>query len=128
MHYELEEAAREIISAAFGDDLVAWPNLPFTPPEDARPYAKFDYIPAISEAVGISRKCRYYVGIVQVGIVFKPGGGTDMARRAAQIICDKTPAGLELSTGFVYTAGEVMQTVKTKTGWMIPVRFKVRFG
>lgn len=126
MHFELEKAARSLIAKHFTDDQVAWPNIPFTPPADGGIYVKFNYMVAASEAVGISRKCRYYIGLVQVGIIFRPGLGNQYAREAASTLCKLIPEGLELDTGFVYTAAEVLTEIPSETGWMIPVRFEVR--
>lgn len=126
MHFELEEAARELVSRIAGDDVVAWPNVAFTPPADGSPYLKFDYMPAISEPVSLDRKCRYYVGIVQVSVIFQPEMGTRYAREVAKTFCAGVTDGLELTDGYVYNACEVFSIISTDTGLSLPMRFKVR--
>lgn len=138
MHYELEMAAREAVWSWFGDTYwISYPNTEFTPPADGSPWLKFDYIEALTQTVSLDRKCRVYVGIVQVSVFFSPGTGTSIAKNIAQGVAKRAADGIMLSmtddnglnpveVGCILEAGELKRVVKKDTGWMIPVQFTVR--
>lgn len=132
MHYELSVAAR----AALGEWLeipgneypVAYESVPFDPPSDGSKWLKFDYVEAETVRVGLSRKCAYYVGMVQIGIHFAPGLGMDATRQLAKNLADFFEDGKILINGcYIVEGGEVRPVQKSAGGWFYPVRFYVRY-
>ncbi|WP_279025576.1 phage tail terminator-like protein [Gibbsiella quercinecans] len=126
MHYDLELAARDFVYSNFPDVPMCIPNVNFNPPSDGSNWIKFDYIEALTETVSLDRQCRVFIGIVQVGVVFSPGAGTDAAKNLAKAIAKSARDGIMLATGYIVEAGAVKPTQPSGTGWMIPVRFAVR--
>ena len=136
MHYELYQASQEAIFAWFGDDYqIMTENADFIPPADGSPYLKYDYIEAASMTMSLDRKCRVYLGIVQVSVIFSPGTGVSVARKIAADVANRAIDGIMLSltddttatnVGYISEAGSVQQVVKHNSGWSIPVRFTVR--
>ncbi|HAN9009974.1 TPA: hypothetical protein IGN80_004191 [Escherichia coli] len=131
MQYELSLAAR-----AFVDDLlvnefpvrytVAWENCKFTPPADGSIWLKYDYTEVDTVTYGLSRKCKYYVGMVQISVFFSPGTGIDRPRQIANKLAESIVDGTMLDSGTIYESGVVNPVIKSKSGWFIPVRFYVR--
>lgn len=128
MHYDLMVSARVALAREFESQYpIAYENVDFTPPGDGGIWLKFDYMEADTDRISLDRKCISYIGIVQVGIVFPPGSGTDKARLAAKSIAEFFLDGKMLDTGYIYSGGEVRPVQKSNSGWFIPVRFSVRF-
>lgn len=128
MQYELSIASKKIVSQSakvIAPSLpISWENVGFTPPSGM--WLKFDYTEADTVTYGLSRKCKYYVGMVQVSLVFPPGNGVDKARRLANQLAESFVDGTMLETGYIYEGGVVHPVVKSQSGWLIPVRFYVR--
>lgn len=128
MQYELSIASKKIVSQsakAIAPSLpISWENVGFTPPSGM--WLKFDYTEADTVTYGLSRKCKYYVGMVQVSLVFPPGNGVDKARQLANQLAESFVDGTMLETGYIYEGGVVHPVVKSQSGWLIPVRFYVR--
>lgn len=128
MHYELMLAARVLLDTQFGPAYsISYENVPFVPPSDGSMWLKFDYMEAETRFLSLDRKCKSYIGIVQVAVIFSPGDGTDAARRAASDIAKFFYDGRMLQHGYIYQGAEVRPVQKHETGYMIPVRFTVRF-
>ena len=131
MQYELSLAARKFVDDILVNEIpfrypVAWENVKFTPPADGSMWIKYDYTEADSVTYGLSRKCKYYVGMVQLSIFFSPGTGVNKARQLANQLAESIEDGTMLETGYVYEGGVVNPVVKSQSGWFIPVRFYVR--
>lgn len=128
MQYELSIASKKVVSqsakAIAPSLLISWENVGFTPPSGM--WLKFDYTEADTVTYGLSRKCKYYVGMVQVSLVFPPGNGVDKARQLANQLAESFVDGTMLETGYIYEGGVVHPVVKSQSGWLIPVRFYVR--
>uniref|UniRef100_UPI00223C7903 DUF4128 domain-containing protein n=1 Tax=Escherichia coli TaxID=562 RepID=UPI00223C7903 len=93
-------------------------------------YLKVSYVEADSRSVDLSRKCRVYLAMVQIDVIFKPGIGTDSARLIAQNVAKYFPEGKILGDDkinlYVSEWAEVHGVQKAQTGWFFPVRFTVR--
>lgn len=127
MHYELMVAVRKELTARFHENYsIAYENVTFEPPKLGEMWLKFDYVEVSSDYVSLDRKCRSYVGMVQIGVVIQAGGGTDRPRKLAKEIADFFEDGKMLETGYVSEGGEVRPVQKSETGWFVPVRFCVR--
>lgn len=130
MQYELSLASRKFVSDLINTLPVrydvAYENAAFTPPKDGSMWLKYDYTEADTVTWSISRKCKYYVGMVQVSIFFSPGAGVDKARQVANQLAESITDGTMLDTGYIYEGGVVHPVVKSQSGWFIPVRFYVR--
>lgn len=126
MHYDLMIAARKALAEQFDQHAIAYENVAFTPPSFGESWLKFDYTEASTEYLSLDRKCRSFIGMVQVSVVFAPGSGVDRPRRLAKEIADFFEDGKMLQTGYIYQGGEVKPVQKSETGWLIPVRFYVR--
>lgn len=137
MHYELYQASQEALFRWYGNTYaIMTENVEFTPPADGSPWLKYDYIEAMTQTVSLDRKCKVYVGIAQVGVVFSPGTGISLARSIAKELAIRAVDGMiltvtdenDISTevGYIVEGGEVQPVVKHNSGWMIPVRFTVR--
>lgn len=128
MHYELSVAARVALAEQFGKAFpIQYENVDFVPPSDGGIYLKYDYTDADTEFLSLDRKCKSYIGMVQVGITFPPGSGTDKARRIAKDIADFFEDGKMLATGYISEGAITHKLQKSETGWFYPVRFYVRF-
>lgn len=126
--YDLETAARMDLFAAFGKRFkIAACNVEFESPKDGGMYLKYDYVPAERIVHSLDRKCISIIGMCQVMIIFKPGSGTEKARALAKEIANTFYDGKILSVGYVYSGGESKPQMKTDGGWVIPVRFYVRY-
>ncbi|AUV57183.1 tail terminator [Enterobacter phage Ec_L1] len=128
MHFELYEASAEFVASIIqdSDNLVAWENIAFTPPADGSEYYRFNYKEADTVTTSLDRKCAYFVGMVQVDVVFSPGSGISVARKLAADVAKSAIDGTMLSTGYILSRGAVHPAQKSDTGWFIPVRFYVR--
>ena len=128
MHYELSIAARVALAEQFGKAYpIQYENVDFVPPANGGMYLKYDYIDSDTEFLSLDRKCKSYIGMVQIGVVFPPGSGTDKARLVAKDIADFFDDGKMLSTGYIYEGAITHRLQKSETGWFYPVRFYVRF-
>lgn len=127
MHYELMLAARMALAEQYENQYkIAYENVNFTPPGDGSIWLAFHYHEVDSEYVSLDRKCRVYLGMVQVNVTLPPGTGTDKARLLAKDIAEFFEDGKMLNTGYISEGAEVRPVQKSETGWMIPVRFTVR--
>lgn len=127
MHYDLMLSARKSLAVEYESQYqIAYENVEFSPPGDGGIWLQYHYSEAETVFASLDRKCRYYVGMVQVNVVFQPGSGTDKARRLAKEIADFFDDGKMLETGYVVQGGEVRPVQKSETGWLVPVRFYVR--
>lgn len=128
MHYELMLAARKALAKQYERLYsIAYENVMFTPPDSGESWLKFDYKEADTIYMSLDRKCRSYVGMVQVGIVFPPNSGTDRARLLAKDIANFFEDGKMLETGYISEGASIHPVQKSETGWFIPIRFYVRF-
>lgn len=127
MHYDLMVAARKALAEEYESEYpIAYENVEFKPPSNGGMWLAFHYTEAETVYASLDRKCRYYVGMVQVNVIFAPGVGTDKARKIAKGIADFFDDGKMLETGYVSQGGEVRPIQKSETGWLVPVRFYVR--
>lgn len=138
MHLELYQASQEAVFNWFGTTYaIMTENSDFTPPADGSPYLKFDYIEASTMTVSLDRKCRVYLGIVQVSVIISPGAGILSGRKIADDVANRAIDGIMLTVtddgglnptevGYIVEGGEVNRVVKHDSGWSIPVRFTVR--
>ena len=86
MHYEMALKCKAAVAKFAADNglNVASDNVDFIPPRGGETYLKVSYVEADSRSVDMSRKCRVYLAMVQIDVIFKPGIGTDRARLIAQ--------------------------------------------
>ncbi|QDH94243.1 hypothetical protein [Escherichia phage vB_EcoS_PHB17] len=127
MHYELMLAARKALAEQYERRYpIAYENVEFVPPADGSQWLAFHYKEVDTAYLSLDRKCRSFIGMVQVNIVFAPGSGTDKARRLAKDIADFFEDGKMLDVGYIFEGGEVRPIQKSETGWLVPVRFSVR--
>lgn len=127
MHYELMVTARKALAVEFESRYpIAFENVDFRPPNHGEMWLQYHYHEAETVFASLDRKCRYYVGMVQVNVVCAPGAGTDKARRLAKEIADFFDDGKMLENGYISQGGEVRPIQKSETGWLVPVRFYVR--
>ena len=131
MHYEMALKCKAAVAKfAAGNGLkVASDNVGFIPPRGGETYLKVSYVEADSRSVDLSRKCRVYLAMVQIDVIFKPGIGTDCARIVAQRVAKSFPEGTIVdrdSKLYVSEWAEVHGVQKHETGWFFPVRFTVR--
>lgn len=127
MHYDLMVAARKALAEEYESEYpIAYENVEFKPPSNGGMWLAFHYTEAETVYASLDRKCRYYVGMVQVNVIFAPGSGTDKARKIAKGIADFFDDGKMFETGYVSQGGEVRPIQKSETGWLVPVRFYVR--
>lgn len=128
MHYELMLAARRALAGRYEKRYpISYENVSFTPPADGGLWLAFHYTEVSSEYMSLDRRCRSYIGMVQVNVVMPPGSGTDKGRQFAKDIANFFEDGKMLRTGYVSEGGEVKPVQKSETGWIVPVRFLVRF-
>lgn len=77
---------------------VAWPNIAFTPPDNA-PYGRVYVLPAQTVGQDLEGQLRTYQGILQLNIIAPAGSGVAQARRLAKSVADAFPEGLPLVEG-----------------------------
>ena len=131
MHYDIALKCKAAAAkfAAENGLKVAVDNVDFRPPTGGETYLKVSYVEADSRSVDLSRKCRVYLAMVQVDVIFKPGNGTDHARLIAQNVAKYFPEGEiidPINKVYVSEWAEVSGVQKHETGWFFPVRFTVR--
>ena len=131
MHYEMALKCKAEVAkfAAENGVKVAGDNVDFIPPKGGETYLKVSYVEADSRSVDLSRKCRVYLAMVQIDVIFKPGIGTDSARIIAQRVAKSFPEGKIVDSEsklYVSEWAEVSGVQKHETGWFFPVRFTVR--
>ncbi|QHR69624.1 tail terminator [Escherichia phage haarsle] len=127
MHYELMLSARKALATEYENRfMISYENVEFTPPGDGSPWLKFDYTEVDTEYLSLDRKCVSYIGMIQVGIVFPPGYGTDRPRVLAKEIAQFFYDGKMLEHGYIYEGARVHKPLKSESGWILPIRFYVR--
>ena len=131
MQYELSLAARKFVNGILVNNIpvrypVAWENVKFTPPSDGSMWIKYDYTEVDSVTYGLSRKCKYYVGMVQLSVFLSPGTGVNKARQLANQLAESIIDGTMLDIGYVYKGVIFNPVIKSQSCWLIPVRFYVR--
>lgn len=108
---------------------VAWPNLPFTPP-DSSPYGRVYVLPAQTVGQDLEGHMRTYQGILQLNIIIPAGSGVSQARGLAKSIADAFPEGLPLVEGdlTVYINGppQIRQPVQGSIDITHPVSMQYR--
>ncbi|HCQ07981.1 MAG TPA: hypothetical protein DIU03_01935, partial [Leclercia adecarboxylata] len=77
---------------------VAWPNIAFTPPDNA-PYGRVYVLPAQTVGQDLEGQLRTYQGILQLNIIAPAGSGVTLARGLAKSVADAFPEGLPLVAG-----------------------------
>lgn len=127
MHYDLMLAARKALAQEYESKYsIAYENVMFTPPPGGDMWLKFDYKEVDTEYLSLDRKCKAYIGMVQVSVVFPPNSGADRSRKLARDIANFFDDGKMLETGYISEGAKVHPVQKSETGWMVPVRFIVR--
>ena len=108
---------------------VAWPNLPFTPP-DISPYGRVYVLPAQTVGQDLEGHMRTYQGILQLNIIIPAGSGVSQARGLAKSIADAFPEGLPLVDGdlTVYINGppQIRQPIQGSIDITHPVSMQYR--
>ena len=94
---ELLESRIAVICSSLGLP-VAWPNIPFTPP-DSSPYGRAYVLPAQTVGQDLGGQLRTYQGILQFNVIDPAGGGVTQARGLAKSVADAFPEGLPLVDG-----------------------------
>ncbi|HID1059823.1 TPA: DUF4128 domain-containing protein [Enterobacter roggenkampii] len=77
---------------------IAWPNIAFTPPDDA-PYGRVYVLPAQTVGQDLEGQLRTYQGILQLNIIAPAGSGVSLARGLIKSVADAFPEGLPLVDG-----------------------------
>ncbi|QVW27737.1 tail protein [Hafnia phage Pocis76] len=128
MHYDLMLAARKELAKGFERQYsIAYENIHFTPPDAGDHWLAYHYTEVDTAYLSLDRRCISYIGMVQVNIVFPPNSGTDRPRMLAKDIANFFYDGKILETGYISEGASVKPVQKSETGWMIPVRFLVRY-
>lgn len=128
MHYELSFAVRRLLAVNFERDYkIQYENVDFVPPKNGGTWLKYDYKESDTIFLSLDRKCRSYIGMVQIAVIFPPGSGIDEARKTAKDIADFFDDGKMISSGYIYEGAKIHPVQKSETGWFYPVRFYVRF-
>ncbi|MCZ0535583.1 phage tail terminator-like protein [Escherichia coli] len=94
---ELLESRVAIIAESLGLP-IAWPNIAFTPPDDA-PYGRVYVLPAQTVGQDLEGQLRTYQGILQLNIIAPAGSGVTLARGLTKSVVDAFPEGLPLVDG-----------------------------
>lgn len=94
---ELLESRVAIIAESLGLP-IAWPNIAFTPPDDA-PYGRVYVLPAQTVGQDLEGQLRTYQGILQLNIIALAGSGVTLARGLTKSVADAFPEGLPLVDG-----------------------------
>ncbi len=125
---DLLESRVAIISASLGLP-IAWPNIAFTPPDDA-PYGRVYILPAQTVGQDMEGQLRTYQGILQLNIIAPAGSGVTLARGLAKSVADAFPEGLPLVDGdlTVYINGppQVRQPIQGNIDITHPVSMQYR--
>lgn len=108
---------------------VAWPNIAFTPPDNA-PYGRVYVLPAQTVGQDLEGQMRTYQGILQLNIIAPAGSGVTLARGLAKSVADAFPEGLPLVDGdlTVYINGppQVRQPIQSDIDITHPVSMQYR--
>jgi len=114
---ELLESRVAIIAESLGLP-IAWPNIAFTPPDDA-PYGRVYVLPAQTVGQDLEGQLRTYQGILQLNIIAPAGSGVTLARGLTKSVADAFPEGLPLVDGdlTVYINGppQVRQPIQDRS-------------
>lgn len=94
---ELLESRVAIIAESLGLP-ISWPNIAFTPPDDA-PYGRVYVLPAQTVGQDLEGQLRTYQGILQLNIIAPAGSGVTLARGLTKSVADAFPEGLPLVDG-----------------------------
>lgn len=94
---ELLESRVAIIAESLGLP-IAWPNIAFTPPDDA-PYGRVYVLPAQTVGQDLEGQLRTYQGILQLNIIAPAGSGVTLARGLTKSVAGAFPEGLPLVDG-----------------------------
>ncbi|EEM3945455.1 hypothetical protein DC273_22055 [Salmonella enterica subsp. enterica serovar Thompson] len=94
---ELLESRVAIIAESLGLP-IAWPNIAFTPPDDAS-YGRVYVLPAQTVGQDLEGQLRTYQGILQLNIIAPAGSGVTLARGLTKSVADAFPEGLPLVDG-----------------------------
>ena len=94
---DLLESRTAVICSSLGRP-VAWPNIAFTPPDNA-PYGRVYILPAQTVGQDMEGQLRTYQGILQLNIIAPAGSGVTLARGLAKSVADAFPEGLPLVDG-----------------------------
>ncbi|EDT8805430.1 hypothetical protein YC77_000101 [Salmonella enterica subsp. enterica] len=94
---DLLESRVAIIAESLGLP-IAWPNIAFTPPDDA-PYGRVYVLPAQTVGQDLEGQLRTYQGILQLNIIAPAGSGVTLARGLTKSVADAFPEGLPLVDG-----------------------------
>ena len=125
---DLLESRIAVICSSLGLP-VAWPNLPFTPP-DSSPYGRVYVLPAQTVGQDLEGHMRTYQGILQLNIIILAGSGVSQARGLAKSIADAFPEGLPLVDGdlTVYINGppQIRQPIQGSIDITHPVSMQYR--
>lgn len=125
---ELLESRVAIIAESLGLP-IAWPNIAFTPPDDA-PYGRVYVLPAQTVGQDLEGHMRTYQGILQLNIIIPAGSGVSQARGLAKSIADAFPEGLPLVDGdlTVYINGppQIRQPIQGSIDITHPVSMQYR--
>lgn len=128
MHYELSVAARVALAREYEDKFqIMYENTDFIPPLDGGIWLRYDYVDADTMFLSLDRKCKSYIGMVQIGVNFSPGSGVDKARKISKEIAEFFYDGKMLDTGYISEGAITHKLQKSETGWFYPIRFYVRF-
>ena len=113
---ELLESRVAIIAESLGLP-IAWPNIAFTPPDDA-PYGRVYVLPAQTVGQDLEGQLRTYQGILQLNIIAPTGSGVTQARGLAKSVADVFPEGLALVDGdlavFINGPPQVRQPIQDR--------------
>ncbi|MBI5111862.1 MAG: DUF4128 domain-containing protein [Rhodovulum sp.] len=77
---------------------IAWPNVPFTPPDDQR-YLRAYVLPGQPEGIDLSGRHIRRGGILQVSVCWPRGAGLTAPREMAGAIADRFALGTILEFG-----------------------------
>ncbi|OIZ37332.1 hypothetical protein BEH70_22350 [Citrobacter freundii] len=96
---------------------VAWPNIAFTPPDNA-PYGRVYVLPAQTVGQDLEGQLRTYQGILQLNIIAPAGSGVTLARGLATSVTDAFPEGLPLVDGdltvYINSPPQVRQPIQDR--------------
>lgn len=125
---DMSEAARSALFAEFRPRFaIMAENVDFKEPADGSTWLKFDYMPSPKIYNSLDRKCITLLAMVQIGIVFAPGKGMTEARTIAKEIANFFKDGKILDVGYVYEGASSRPVQKSERGWLLPVRFTMRY-
>ena len=72
MHYEMALKCKAAVAKVAAENglRVAGDNVDFRPPAGGETYLKVSYVESDSRSVDLSRKCRVYLAMVQIDVIF----------------------------------------------------------